>query len=105
MLCLVKQTKERRKGKLLKRIWGFMKVFFCRHLDTETKLFYEKECEMLPVVKIYAERTCRSCGMKTVIPLSEIATCYYKLPAIEEDLRNKGMEYRERATLAQVCSC
>jgi hypothetical protein len=83
-----------------------MKSFFCRHLDTETKLFYKKECEFLPVVKIYAERTCRSCGIKTIVPISEIATCYYKLPAIEEDLRNKGVEYREDAKLPRnTCPC
>ena len=65
---------------------------FCTHRNTETMVFYQNECGMIPAIKVYKKVVCKKCGKtieKTLV--SEYPSCYYKLSDVEKNLQKRGV--------------
>ena len=76
---------------------------FCTHRNTETMVFYQNECGMIPVIKVYKKVVCKKCGKiieKTLV--SEYPSCYYELALVERSLQKKGIPNIENILARQT---
>lgn len=76
---------------------------FCTHRNTETIVFYQNECGMIPVIKVYKKVVCRKCGKVLEKALvSEYPSCYYELASVERTLQKKGVLNAENILAGQA---
>lgn len=76
---------------------------FCTHRNTKTIVFYQNECGLIPVIKVYKKVVCEKCG-KVIekVLVSEYPSCYYDIAAVKKNLQKKGIPNLETILAKQT---
>lgn len=85
------------KRKLIVTIIFFKKIMkkYCRHRHVKTRKYYQIECNFIPVIRVYEEKTCLNCKKSSCEKISEYPSCYYDLNKVRQRLERNHIQNRE----------